>query len=225
VVFVKIIVINPNTNEETTRRIRAESERTASTGTVVEAVTGPFGARVIKTLANGAVAANAVMTVLAENGSTADAAIIAAFSDPGLRQAKASVPYPVIGIGEASMLEAATLSDRFSIVTMGEPMVDYLRDRAVEYGVGAKLARVRILPWSVRAARQTDIEQLVDECLAAIRDEDAGAIIIGGGPLAGLSNEIANTIKRPVLDGTSCAIRLAERRVRDAGADRHTGSR
>lgn len=220
-----ILVINPNTNEETTERIRAESERAASDGTVIRAVTGPFGAKIIKTRENGAVAANAVMAVLAKNGSTADAAVIAAYSDPGLSRAKASVSFPVIGIGEASMLEAAAVSDRFSIVTMGESMVEYLRDRAIEYGVGAHLARVRILPWSVRVGRRADIQRLVDECAAAVREDHAGAVIIGGGPLAGLPSEISEAINRPVLDGTSCAIRLAERRAKNIAGNQHSESK
>ncbi len=213
----RILVINPNTNAETTERIRLECERAASSGTFIEAVTAPFGAKIIKTLESGIIAAEAAMAVLSEKGSTADAAVIAAFSDPGLRQAKATYSFPVVGIGEASMLEAAAISDRFSIITMGKPMVRYLSERAAEYGVEAKLASVRILPWSVHAGHPSDIQSLSDECISAVQNDGAGAVIIGGGPLAGFAEEISQTIKKPVLDGTSCAIRLVERRSTKTG--------
>ena len=35
-------------------------------------------------------------------------------------------------------------------------------------------------------------------------------MIMGGGPIAGLAREVAHEIPVPVLDGVSCAIRLAE---------------
>ena len=147
----RILVINPNTNEDTTERIRLAGESAASDGTIIEAVTAPYGEEIIKTLDNFALAEEAVLSLLAGRASPVDATVIAAYSDPGLKQAKATNPYPVVGIGEASMREAAAVSDRFSIVTMGRPMVGYLHERAIEYGVGDKLATVRILPWRVRA--------------------------------------------------------------------------
>jgi len=209
----KILVINPNTNAETTERIRLASVRAASDDTYIDAVTAPFGVQIIKTLKQAATAADAMLSVLADRETIADAVVIAAFSDPGLRQAKAIYPTPVVGIAEAAMLEAATISDRFSIVTMGPPMVSYLPERAVDYGVEGKLAKVRILPWSTRAGRPADIDKLTAECIAAIQDDGAGAVIIGGGPLAGLAETISHTIRYPVLDGVACAIRLAERLV------------
>ena len=214
-VIMRILVINPNTSVDTTERIRLAAERTASDGTIIETVTAPYGEKVIKTLENSARAGEAVMSLLAERASPVDAAVIAAYSDPGLQQAKATYPYPAVGIGEASMLEAAAVSDRFSIVTMGRPMVGYLRERAIEYGVSDKLAGVRILPWSVRAGRPSDVDDLTAECIAAIQHDGAGAVIIGGGPLAGFAEEISRAVMKPVLDGIVCAVRLAERMVRE----------
>lgn len=211
----KILVINPNTNDGTTARIRLAAERAASDGTIIEAVTAPYGEKIIKTLESSALAGEAVLSLLAARASPVDAAVIAAYSDPGLQQAKATHPYPAVGIGEASMLEAAAASDRFSIITMGRPMVGYLRERAIEYGVGDKLATVRILPWSVRAGRPSDIDDLTAECISVIQQDGAGAVIIGGGPLAGFAEEISRIVMKPVLDGIVCAVRLAERLVKD----------
>ncbi len=206
----RILVINPNTNTETTERIRLVSETTASDGTSIEAVTAPFGQKLIKTLRNTETAGEAVQAVLLEKEKSVDAAVIAAFSDPGLREAKENFNIPVVGIAESAMLKAAEMTDRFSIVTMGDTMVDYLHQRAHEYGVGEKLVNVQILPWDTRKGRPDDISQLTLACAKCIERDCAGVVIIGGGPLAGYAENIATIVHKPILDGVICAIQRAE---------------
>jgi Asp/Glu/hydantoin racemase len=50
----------------------------------------------------------------------------------------------------------------------------------------------------------------LEECRRAVEDDDAEVIICGGGPIAGLAREAAGEIPVPLLDGVSCAVRLAE---------------
>ncbi len=206
----RILVINPNTNVRTTDRIKSISQGAASDGTTIEAVTAPYGAKVIKTLEDSARANEATLSALTEHATAFDAAVIAAFSDPGLRQAKMTFQIPVVGIGEAAMLSAAAECERFSIVTMGRNMDGNLRERAAEYGVGPKLASIRFLPWSVGAPTPRNFDTFVAECLDTIERDGAGTVIIGGGPLAGFAQQIAKRIRVPVLDATVCAVHLAE---------------
>jgi Asp/Glu/hydantoin racemase len=51
---------------------------------------------------------------------------------------------------------------------------------------------------------------LLEECQRAIELDAAEVIIFGGAPIAGLAHEVAAEIPVPVLDGVSCAVRLAE---------------
>lgn len=209
----RILVINPNTNVETTERIRSISQDAASDGTIIEAVTAPRGANIIKTLEELTFAEEVTLSVLAERVNQFDAVMIGAFGDPGLRQAKKVVQVPVAGIGEASMLAAAAEGERFSIVTMGEAMKGYLRERAREYGVGENLADIRTLPWSVREPTAENFDVLAGECLDTLKRDGANAVVIGGGPLAGFAQQIAERVGAPVLDGTVCAVHLLESRV------------
>ena len=48
-----------------------------------------------------------------------DAVVIAAFSDPGLEEARAMSPVPIVGIAESAMLTALMCGGRFAIVTLG----------------------------------------------------------------------------------------------------------
>lgn len=218
----RLLVINPNTNAETTARILKTSQRVLSNGNSIKAVTAAFGAKTIKTLKQSTNAAEAVLDALHANAELVDAAIIAAYSDPGLLRAKSVFKFPVVGIGEASMIEAAAHEGRFSIITMGDQMVDYIKDRANEYGVGDHLASVRILPWEVTAGRVKDVEKLTSECMNALRDDDADTVIIGGGPLAGFAQQISRAINAPILDGIECAVRRAELLGNEQIANQHS---
>ena len=52
-------------------------------------------------------------------GRRRGAAIIGCFYDGGLRELREALTMPVVGMGEASMLLAATLGHRFSIIVGG----------------------------------------------------------------------------------------------------------
>jgi len=118
------------------------------------------------------------------------------------------------------MLEAASRADRFAIVTLQKAMDQRYCAMAEDYGVGPKLAAIRYV--SVAAADLTGQTQaLADAILAACRkaiDEDgAGALIVGGGPLAGVADRVARALPVPVLDGVTCAVRRVERLVKERG--------
>lgn len=62
------------------------------------------------------------MEMLAERQGQFDAAIIAAFGDPGLFAARELFDAPVIGMSEAAMLTALMLGKRFGIVSFTTQM-------------------------------------------------------------------------------------------------------
>lgn len=216
----KLLVVNPNTNPTFTETIRRAAVAAAASGTDIDAATAPFGSPVLKSPEESARAGEAVLEVLASQADRIDGAVIAAFSDPGLGAAKKRFSFPIAGIAEASMLEAASRADRFAIVTLQKAMDQRYRAMAEDYGVGPKLAAIRYV--SVAAADLTGQTQaLADAILAACRkaiDEDgAGALIVGGGPLAGVADRVARALPVPVLDGVTCAVRRVERLVKERG--------
>ena len=159
----------------------------------------------------------AVVALVRSRSHAFDGAIIAAFSDPGLEQARAVSACPVIGISEAAMRVASQCADRFSIVTLGAALGEAIRRNADTYGFGRQLAAVRILPWSVAQVSGNPAayrEAFADECRQAIADDGAGAVIIGGGPLSGMADAIAGRLPVPVLDGVRCAVALMARGCR-----------
>ena len=72
-----------------------------------------------------------------------DAAIIGCFGDPGLEAARELATIPVVGPCESSMLLAAGLGHKFSVLTVFDSLIAGQELLAVKAGVHAKLASVR----------------------------------------------------------------------------------
>ncbi len=51
---------------------------------------------------------------------------------------------------------------------------------------------------------------LVEACHAAVTEDAADVIILGGAPLAGLAGAIAERVPVPLVDGVAAAMRQAE---------------
>src|ERR1700738_3630389 len=84
----KILVANPNTSTGVTDRLVASGKLVASAGTELIPMTAPRGVPYIATRAEAAIGSAVMLEMLAEKRGTFDAAICAAFGDPGLGGAR-----------------------------------------------------------------------------------------------------------------------------------------
>lgn len=209
----KLLLINPNITGAMTASIAAEARRFASPGTEITAVTAAFGTQYIENRAEAAIAGHAVLDALASHMGGHDAAIVAAFGDPGLAAAREFADVPVFGIEESALLTAWTLGRRIAIVCLTPRLGRWYRECAEEQGLAGRLVSVRALNVpipDITQAKDQFRERLMEECTGAIEQDDAEVIVFGGAPLAGLAREVAADIPVPTLDGVSCAVRLAE---------------
>jgi Asp/Glu/hydantoin racemase len=209
----KLLLVNPNISSDVTAIMAAEARRSASPGTEIVAATAPFGALYIENRVEASIASHAVLAVLAEHAAGADAAIVSAFGDPGLAAARELLDIPVVGIAESAFLMAWTLGRRYAIVAMTRRLGTWFRECAIEHGLDGRLVSVRALDVAVAdiaKAKEQLRDRLLEECLAAVDQDAAEVVILGGGPIAGLAREIGDRIPVPALDGVSCAVRLAE---------------
>ena len=222
-----ILLINPNITQAVTDLIVTEARLSAREGTAIHPETALFGAEYIENRAEAAIAGHAVLDVLARNAGRYDAAIVAAFGDPGLSGAKEVMEIPVVGIAESAFLTAHALGRRYSILAVTKRLGVWFGECAQEHGLDGRLAAVRALdvPVShISNARAETGRLLVDLCHRTIEEDGAEVVIMGGGPIAGLAREVAHEIPVPVLDGVSCAVRLAEMLIDLAPAKARTGS-
>jgi len=152
-----------------------------------------------------------------------DAAVVGCFADPGVREAKATVNIPVIGIAEASMIYACMLGRKFAIVTLNEPFfIPDMEEMITQYGMQSRAIRnpIRLIKTSsfdvfTKGMKDPmmvaeDIKERAKECAA----DGADVVIVGCnglGPLCTLTNMVQieeNSI--PILDCISVGMKIAE---------------
>ena len=209
----RLLIINPNISESVTGLIAAEAERAASPAVALTTLTAAFGVAYIETRAEAAIGAYATLQLLAEHHPGHDAAVIAAFGDPGLHAAREILPIPVTGLTEAALASAVMLGGRFSIIAISRRIRSWYRETVALHGLSGRLASIRSLgePLAdIGSVHEDKAEQLVALCQAAVAEDDADVIILAGAPLAGLARSVKDRISVPVVDGVSSAVRHAE---------------
>ena len=209
----RLLVANPNTSQSVTDRIATVARQAASPGTEIVAVTGASGVPYIATRAEAAIASRTTLELLAEHSLGCDSAIVAAFGDPGLGGARELLSIPVIGLAEAAMLTACMLGRRFSVVTFSQSLGPWCRECVEYHGLVSRLASIRCLEGGFRDISSVQHEKenlLVELCGHAVREDEADVIILGGAPLAGLAEHVADRVPVPLVDGVAAAVRQAE---------------
>src|ERR1700730_9762940 len=213
----KILVANPNTSTGVTDRLVAAGSLVASPGTELLPMTATYGVPDIATRAEAAVGAVAALEMLAERRSGIDAAIVAAFGDPGLGGARELFDFPMVGMAEAAMLVACTLGRSFAIVSFAKALEPWFAEIVAWHGLSGRCAAIRMLDSSFTNINDVADEKeqlLVDLANRTVVDNGADVVILAGAPLAGLANKIRERVPVPLVDGIQAAVTMAEGLVR-----------
>lgn len=209
----RILLLNPNTSADVTERLTAVGAAAAAPGTVLVPVTAARGVPYIATRAEAQIGGAIALEMLAEHHRSVDAAIIAAFGDPGLFGARELFDIPVVGMAEAAMLSACMLGRRFGIVTFAQALGPWYEECVAMHGLAGRCAGIRMLEGSFRdiAGVQDEKEDLLVElALTSVREDEADVVILAGAPLAGLAARVADRIPVPVVDQIAAAVKQAE---------------
>ncbi len=213
----RILLLNPNMTEAVTDRLVAAAAVAASPGTTIIPATAPRGFPYISCKAEAQIAGAIVLEMLAERQGTYDAAIVAAFGDPGLFAARELFDQPVIGMSEAAMLTACMLGKRFGIVSFAAQMEAWYAECVESHGLAHRCAGIFCLRESF--ASITSVAEEKTEALVALAGEAVAAgsdvVILAGAPLAG---------SRPTLPIASPCPSSTRRRPRSGRRRRWRGS-
>lgn len=209
-----ILLINPNTSQATTDMMVRIAQADAPPGFTVIGATASNGPSMIINEAELAAAAREVEHTWRNAGVPHVGVIISAFGDPGVaRVREAGQPTPVIGICEASMLDAAegaaASGRRFGVATVTPDLVASINAKAHELGLGHLYTGVRLTPGEPRALA-ADPQALEAALCAAVRaclDDGAQAVIIGGGPLGQAAVALAPRFDVPIIAPITAAVR------------------
>lgn len=142
-----------------------------------------------------------------------NAYVIACFDDPGLHAAREVARGPVIGICQAAIQVAMTISRRFSIITTLPRSIPIIEDLVGNYGAERHCRRVRAINLPVLGLEEDPLAaelMLIREIEAAKREDAAEAIILGCAGMSALCDRLREATGVPVIDGVTAAVKLAE---------------
>ncbi|HEV2507761.1 MAG TPA: aspartate/glutamate racemase family protein [Mesorhizobium sp.] len=209
-----IHLINPNSTASMTAQALDSALKVASAGTRVTAV-NPVGTPVsIEGSADEALSVPAMLQEI-RKGETqgVDAYVIACFDDPGLHAAREIARGPVIGICQAAVQVAMTISRRFSVVTTLPRSVPIIEDIVQAYGAGHHCRAVHAIDLPVLGLEEEPetAERLLRETIERAKAEDrAEAIILGCAGMSSLCERLSAATGVPVIDGVTAALKIAE---------------
>jgi allantoin racemase len=212
----KILVLNPNTTQSMTQTISVAALAATAPGTEIDARTSSMGPVSIEGYYDETFAVPGVISAVVDaEGEGADAAIIACFDDTGVDAARCRVDMPVIGICEAALLMASPLAKRIAVVTTLARSIVPIEDLVQRYGFAGRVkvyaADIPVL--SLEDPASNARARLEGEVARAV-EEGAEAIVLGCAGMADLADALQLKFERPVIDGVSAAVMVAEGLVR-----------
>ena len=207
----EIIVINPNSNENVTSSMDTALEplRLAN-GPIIKSVTNLDGPPGIESQQDADSAALQVINIIKRNNS-ADAFVIACFSDPGIYAAREVTNKPVFGIAESGILTALSLGSSFGILAILDTSVPrhvrYIRSLGLEKRFAGDLAI------GLGVAELSDEKKTFHRLLEVgrkLRDNhESSVLILGCAGMARYRHDLQETLGIPVVDPSQAAVSMA----------------
>lgn len=214
----KIKVIVPITTKGFIEPTREEAEKFASEGTEIDVECLEYGTASIESMYDEALDAPGIIKVAEKAQADGfDGVFIDCMGDPALDAVRERLDIPVVGPARATMIYAADLAHKFSVVTVLENVIVLEENLALLLGVRDKLASVRSVEIPVLGLEDKEklVSALANESLKAIEEDGAHAIIFGCTGMLGVADSISNALKKkgykvPVIDPVAVAIKYLE---------------
>ncbi|KMK68299.1 aspartate/glutamate racemase family protein [Puniceibacterium sp. IMCC21224] len=202
----RLLLINPNTTNALTQRLAASVSAVLPQDATLIPTTAATGFPYISSRAEAQIAGADVLQTLAERQGEYDAAIIAAFGDPGLLAARELFDCPVMGMTESSMLMALSLGQNFAFVTFSQTLAPWYHEQVRLAGLEGRFGGI----WTPTETMKniSDVADdlrapLIDTCLRAAAKADV--LILAGAPIAGLARDIAGDVPCTLIDPVQAA--------------------
>ncbi|MHA1355032.1 MAG: aspartate/glutamate racemase family protein [Candidatus Heimdallarchaeota archaeon] len=203
----RILIINPNSDEGMTKAIQKTAENFAEGEYEVVCKLINGAPKFIETYEDAIKAAPGMIKLIQKNEDKFDAFIVACHCDPNLDTMKEITAKPVVGIGEASMKIASMLGHRFSVISTAKHSIPNKEAVIRKYHLQDAMASVRAPEGDVSGC--SDEEKYLQAAKLAIEEDMAEVIVLGCAGMTGLDKKLEKKLGVPVLDGVICALVIA----------------
>lgn len=206
----KILVINPNSNEEVTHGFSEAVEPLRLVGgPEIECVTLKEGPRGVESQFH----ADQVVLPLRElilSRPDADAYVIACYSDPGIAACREAVSKPVFGIQESGLFAALQKGQSAGVIALGPRSIKRHLPYIRQLGLESRVAGERPLHLSVEESEQDSAFPRVLEVALELRDQDfADTLVLGCAGMSRHRLKLQEATGLPVTDPTQAAVSQA----------------
>jgi len=206
----KLLIINPNSNEEFTSLIKDCAYKVISHGTEIVCKSTPGAPLLIDNHIDEILCGPGMIKLLKGNEAAFDAFLVACTCDVNIDVLREITEKPVIGIGESSMMAAMMLGGKFSVIQMG-PRGITMKERMIrKLGFESRCASIR----SIDPESSKDMgEKVLDAARLAVDKDGAEVLTLGCAGLAGLDQKVSHELEVPVIDGVLYGVKFAEAMV------------
>jgi allantoin racemase len=211
----RILLLNPNLTSAVTESCARAARAAAAPGTEIVPVTGTFGAEIINSRAENAIAAHMVLSLAAQHAGTVDAVLLAVSYDTALYPARELLDVPVVGMTEAALVTALLVGVRAGLVVFGTPGL--YQEHVAALGLQDRLAGIRVInasPGTVYSDPNAAQQAVLDAAHTLVEQDHADVVVLCGAAMAGMAAVLQPQAPVPLLDGISCAVPLCEMLVR-----------
>lgn len=206
---VPVLIVNPNSTESMTSAMLSSARKIAP-DIEFQAWTSHDGPSAIQGREDGERATPPLLRLI---DKAADARvsglIIGCFDDTALMEARASVSFPVVGLGQAAYAYCALRGWRFSVVTTLPVSVPILEENVAAYGFGHFLGRVRassVAVLELDALPDAASRRIADEANEAAAHDEVNAIVLGCAGMVAVTASLRARQSMPVVDPIEAAV-------------------
>lgn len=196
-----IALINPNSSQATSNMMAALAKQYLPENCELQVITAEKTPKMLVSAQDVILATHEVERISQSLLPSVDAILIAAFGDPALQVLRKTIPIPVVGIGEASLLAASAHQRPFAVATVTPELRESITHYIATLGLSPLCRGVFITesePEQLMNNPPRQEQQLYDLCQLALA-QGAEAIVIGGGPLAPAAERLKHRLPIPVI--------------------------
>ena len=211
----KILIINPNTNDSMSKTIDEAAQNCKDPRTEIVTQTNTVGPLSIEGFFDEILSTPSILEIMIREENNYDAFIIACYSNhPAVVAGKELLKKPVVGIFESSILLANLIGSSFAIVTTSLRWESLLKEGVRQIGFESHCAAVKSSGLAVLDLERKTNEEveaiLFEVSKQAILNHSAETICLGCAGMAGLAEKLEKELKVPVIDPVCAAVKLTE---------------